>query len=43
MDHSAFVYLMGPDGEYRTMFRRSTSPKTMAGTIAGILDQSASK
>jgi protein SCO1/2 len=43
MDHSAFVYLMGPDGSYRTMFRRSTSPKIMAGTIAGILDQSASK
>lgn len=43
MDHSAFVYLMGPDGEYRTMFRRATTPQTMAGTIAGILDQSASK
>lgn len=40
MDHSAFVYLMGPDGKYRTMFRRATKPETMAKTIGEILDQS---
>lgn len=43
MDHSAFVYLMGPDGEYRAMFRRATSPKAMAATIAGFLDSAAPK
>lgn len=40
MDHSAFVYLMGPDGTYRTMFRRATSAETMAKTIGEFLDQS---
>jgi len=42
MDHSAFVYLMGPDGQYRAMFRRATSPKTMADTISGFLGKAAS-
>jgi len=40
MDHSAFVYLMGPDGRYRTMFRRATKPETMARTIAEFLEKS---
>lgn len=43
MDHSGFVYLMGPDGEYRAMFRRATNPQSMADTIAGFLDKSASR
>lgn len=43
MDHSGFVYLMGPDGEYRTMFRRAASPQAIADTIAGFLDKSASR
>jgi len=40
MDHSAFVYLMGPDGTYRTMFRRATKPESLAQTIAEFLDKS---
>jgi cytochrome oxidase Cu insertion factor (SCO1/SenC/PrrC family) len=38
MDHSAFVYLMGPDGGFRAVFRRATSPQAMADAIAGFLD-----
>lgn len=43
MDHSGFVYLMGPDGEYRAMFRRAANPQTIADTIAGFLDKSTSR
>lgn len=34
MDHSGFVYLMGPDGRYLTHFTPQTSPKQMARAIA---------
>ena len=33
MDHSSFVYLMGPDGKFLTLFRGQTDPKTIAATI----------
>lgn len=33
MDHTSFVYLMGPDGRFLTLFRGQTDPKTMAETI----------
>lgn len=33
MDHSSFVYLMGPDGRYRTHFSHGTSPAAMAKRI----------
>jgi cytochrome oxidase Cu insertion factor (SCO1/SenC/PrrC family) len=33
VDHSTFVYLMGPDGSYRTHFGIDTSPETMAEAI----------
>lgn len=33
VDHSTFVYLMGPDGSYRTHFGVSTSPEAMAEAI----------
>lgn len=33
MDHTSFVYLMGPDGKFVTMFRGLTDPKEMAATI----------
>lgn len=35
MDHSSFIYLVGPDGRVRLPFRPETSPETMAATITG--------
>ena len=37
MDHSSFIYLVGPDGRVRSLFRPETSPEAMAATIAGQL------
>lgn len=34
MDHSAFVYLMGPDGRYLTQFTQGTTPERMAARLA---------
>lgn len=34
MDHSSFIYLVGPDGKVRTLFRPDTAPDAMAATIA---------
>lgn len=33
MDHTAFTYLMGPDGKIRSVFRGGASPETIAGEI----------
>jgi len=33
MDHSAFTYLMGPDGRYVAHFRYGIAPKAMARTL----------
>lgn len=33
MDHSSFVYLIGPDGNIAAMFRYGTPPEEMASTI----------
>jgi protein SCO1/2 len=33
MDHSAFVYLMGPSGQFITLFPGGTSPAAMAAAI----------
>jgi cytochrome oxidase Cu insertion factor (SCO1/SenC/PrrC family) len=33
VDHSTFVYLMGPDGKYRTHFGLNASPEEMAEAI----------
>ena len=33
MDHSGFVYLMGPDGSFLTMFRGGTNPESIGKTI----------
>jgi cytochrome oxidase Cu insertion factor (SCO1/SenC/PrrC family) len=33
VDHSTFVYLMGPDGRLRALFRYGTPPETMAAAI----------
>jgi protein SCO1/2 len=37
MDHSTFIYLMGPDGQYLTTFNHTTSPQKMALTIKEII------
>ncbi|MBX9702395.1 MAG: SCO family protein [Acetobacteraceae bacterium] len=37
MDHSSFIYLVGPDGRVRTLFRPDTAPETMAATIGAQL------
>ena len=34
MDHSNFIYLMGPDGKFLSMFRGGTDPAAIAKTIA---------
>jgi cytochrome oxidase Cu insertion factor (SCO1/SenC/PrrC family) len=33
MDHSAFIYLMGPDGKYRRHFGHDVTPEKMAAAI----------
>jgi protein SCO1/2 len=33
MDHTSFVYLMGPDGKLRSVFRAGTAPEAMASEI----------
>jgi len=33
MDHSSYVYLMGPDGKFVAMFRYRTDPTEIAATI----------
>jgi hypothetical protein len=37
MDHSSFVYLVGPDARVRTLFRPETSPEAMAAAVAAQL------
>jgi len=34
MDHSSFIYLVGPDAKVRTLFRPEQSPETIAAAIA---------
>ncbi len=34
MDHSNFIYLLGPDGKFLSMFRGGTDPAAIAKTIA---------
>jgi protein SCO1/2 len=38
MDHSAFLYLMGPDGDYAAHFSHQDDPGEIAGGIRGFLD-----
>ncbi|HEY0418507.1 MAG TPA: SCO family protein, partial [Acetobacteraceae bacterium] len=33
MDHSSFLYLMGPDGRFRALFRQGTSAQELADSI----------
>ena len=33
MDHSSFLYLMGPDGTFRALFRQGIAPEELAAAI----------
>jgi len=35
MDHSSFIYLVGPDARVRALFRPETSPETIAAAVQG--------
>ena len=37
MDHTAFVYLMGRDGKFLSMFAYGTAPEKMAEVIRGFI------
>jgi protein SCO1/2 len=37
VDHSSFIYLVGPDGRVRTLFRPQTSPEAIAEAVRGQL------
>ena len=37
MDHSSFVYLVGPDGRVRSLFRPETAPEAIAQAVRGQL------
>ncbi|WP_259781113.1 SCO family protein [Aestuariispira ectoiniformans] len=37
VDHSAFIYFMGPDGEYLTMFKHGEASKKVADTIENLI------
>lgn len=37
MDHSSFIYLVGPDGRVRSLFRPETSPEAIAQAVRGQL------
>jgi cytochrome oxidase Cu insertion factor (SCO1/SenC/PrrC family) len=33
MDHSSFIYLIGPDGGFRALFRHGIAPEELAGSL----------
>lgn len=37
MDHSSFIYLVGPDGRVRSLFRPETAPEAMAAAVTAQL------
>jgi len=37
MDHSAFIYLVGPDGRVRSLFPPETAPEAIAATVTAQL------
>ncbi len=39
MDHSNFIYLMGPDGKFLSMFRGGINPAAIARTIAKYVEK----
>lgn len=38
MDHSTFLYLLGPDGEFVTMYRYGTEPDELAKSLKSYVD-----
>lgn len=39
VDHSSFLYFMGPDGAYRTMFKHNSDPMEVAKTLRSVLEE----
>ena len=39
IDHSSIIYVIGPDGAYRTHFTHATTPDAMADRLAGMLQK----
>lgn len=37
MDHSSFLYLIGPDGGFKALFKHGTTPQELADTLKGRL------
>lgn len=37
MDHSSFIYLVGPDGRVRTLFRPESTPEAIAQSVSAYL------
>ncbi|NMJ43416.1 SCO family protein [Roseomonas sp. JC162] len=37
MDHSSFIYLVGPDGRVRSLFRPETTPEAIAAAVSAQL------
>jgi len=37
MDHSSFIYLVGPDGKVRTLFRPESTPEAIAQSVRAYL------
>lgn len=37
MDHSSFIYLVGPDGRVRALFRPETAPEAIASSVSAQL------
>jgi cytochrome oxidase Cu insertion factor (SCO1/SenC/PrrC family) len=42
MDHSSIIYVMGPDGSYRTHFTHAVNPDTMADRLSALLQKPSS-
>ncbi len=40
MDHSSFLYLVGPDGGFRALFRQGIAPETLAKALRARIDGS---
>ena len=37
MDHSSFIYFVGPDGRVRSLFRPNTTPEAIAAAVSAQL------
>lgn len=41
MDHTSYVYLMGPDGKFLAVYRSQTDPKEIASSVADFIAETA--